>query len=260
MLRWCTVLACIMFLVFASLGKAEIASPARQRQVLNTGWLVKQLHGESHDIATLTEAAQRPDKTWLRTDMPNQVADVLLHFGRIPDPHIGKNAAECAWIWKQDWTYAKIFDSPSGEGPVWLRLMGVDTIAVVYVNGQEVGRCNNMFRRYAFDIRSVLKNSGDNVLLVVFTGPAKELARIEREVNLKHGIAATKYMRKSQCDFNNYLGARPNFMKVGIFREVVLDVPATTWLEDTMIRPTLSDDLKQADVQVMLDARGPTLE
>lgn len=257
MLRGITALVCIIFLASASLVKAKVASPARQRQVLKTGWLVKQLQGEFHDIAALTEAAQRPDKTWLRTDMPNQVADVLLHFRRIPDPHVGKNAAACVWIWEQDWAYATTFVTPAGVGPVWLRLMGVDTIAVVYVNGQEVGCCNNMFRRYAFDIRSTLKDNGDNVLLVVFTGPAKELRRIEREVQLKYGIAATKYMRKSQCDFNNYLGARPNFMKVGLFREVILDVPVNTWLEDTAIRPTLSEDLKHADVQVILDPRGP---
>ena len=257
-LRWHTAL--IIFLTLASWVSAEVASPARQRQVLKTGWLIKQLSGESHDVATLTQAAQRPDETWLRTDMPRQVADVLLHYGRIPDPHVGKNAAACAWIWEQNWAYAKTFVTPPGEGPVWLRLMGVDTIATVYVNGQEVGRCNNMFRRYAFDIRSALKDNGDNVLLVVFTGPAKELARIEREVKLEHGITATKYMRKSQCDFNNYLGARPNFMKVGLFREVILDVPGKTWLEDSAIRPTLTDDLTQAHVEVLLDARGPNAQ
>ncbi|MFC1633739.1 glycoside hydrolase family 2 TIM barrel-domain containing protein [Planctomycetota bacterium] len=246
-----------MVLASASWVNAEITSPLRKRQVLKTGWLIKQLNGESYDVSALTEAARNPDETWLRTEMPKQVADVLLHYDRIADPHVGKNAADCDWIWQQDWAYATTFVTPSGVGPVWLRLMGVDTIAVVYVNGQEIGRCNNMFRRYTFDIRSELKENGDNVLLVVFTGPAKELVRIEREVKLEHSIAATKYMRKSHCDFNNYLGARPNFMKVGIFREVILDVPANTWLEDTAIYPTLSDDLKQADVQVILDARGP---
>ena len=256
-LRGCTALAGSMFLAFASWVNAEAMSPVRQQQVLKTGWLIKQFSGESHDIVALIQAAQNPDKTWLRTDMPSQVADVLLRYGRIPDPHVGKHAAACAWIWEQDWVYAKTFTTPRGRGSVWLRLMGVDTIARVYVNGQEVGRCNNMFRRYAFEIRSALKENEDNVLLVVFTGPAKELARIEREVTLTHGIAPTKYMRKSHCDFNNYLGARPNFMKVGLFREVILDMPGNTWLEDTAIRQTLSDDLTQAHVQVILDARGP---
>ncbi|MFC1761115.1 glycoside hydrolase family 2 protein [Planctomycetota bacterium] len=250
----------MVLLVCTSMVSAKVKIPARQTQVLKTGWVIKQLNGGPHDIASLTEAAQKPDKTWLRTDMPKQVADVLLHYGRIPDPHVGKNAAACAWIWEQDWAYSKTFATPSGEGPVWLRLMGVDTIATVYVNGQEVGRCNNMFRRYAFDIRSTLKDNGENVLLVVFAGPAKELTRIEREVKLEYGIAATKYMRKSHCDFNNYLGARPNFMKVGLFREVFLDVPGTTWLEDTAIRPTLSGDLTKADVQVQLDAHGPSAQ
>ena len=254
---WFTRGALVALWLCVSTVSAQVKVPARQVQVLKTGWLIKQLSGESHDISALTQAARNPDTTWLRTDMPNQVADVQLHYGQIPDPHVGKNAAACAWIWEQDWAYATRFVTPVGQGPVWLRLMGVDTIATVYVNGQEVGRCHNMFRRYAFDIRPALKDNGNNVLLVVFTGPAKELARIEREVTLEHGISASKYMRKSHGDFSNYLGARPNFMKVGIFREVILDVPAATWLEDTAIRPILSNDLTRAQVQVVLDSRGP---
>ena len=247
----------LLLLVSTSGVQAGAVSPVRQKHVLTSDWFVRQLDSQPHDIDALTKGIQKPDASWMRAEMPKQVADVLLHYGRIPDPHVGKNAAACAWIWEQDWAYAKTFATPSGEGPVWLRLLGVDTIATVYVNGQEVGRCNNMFRRYAFDIRSVLKDDGENVLLVVFTGPAKELTRIEREVKLEHGIAAAKYLRKSHCDFNNYLGARPNFMKVGLFREVILDVPGTTWLEDTAIRPTLSEDLTKADVQVQCDAHGP---
>ena len=188
-LKGITALVCIIFLASASLLKARIASPIRQRQVLKTGWLVKQLQGESHDIAALTVAAQRPDKTWLRTDMPNQVADVLLRYGRIPDPHVGKNAAACAWIWRQDWAYATTFATPVGVGPVWLRLMGVDTIATVYVNEQEVGRCNNMFRRYEFDVTDALAPSGGNAQCVrfhVLTDPAR-IAALARTKG--HGLA-----------------------------------------------------------------------
>ncbi|MFC1762596.1 glycoside hydrolase family 2 protein [Planctomycetota bacterium] len=235
---------------------AAVSAAQRQSTVLSEGWFLKQVDTQGLDIPSLSQEARQPGIEWLRTDMPRQVAEVLLNYGRIPDPHVSKNAAACAWIWEQDWAYAKTFVAPPGQGPVLLRLMGVDTVATVYVNGKEVGRCNNMFRRYVFDIRSSLKKDGDNVLLVVFTGPAKELARIKREVKLKYNIPANKYMRKATCDFTDYLGALPNFMKVGLFREVILDVPGSTWLEDTVIRPTLNDDLTQATVEVLLNTQG----
>lgn len=53
--------ALILFLALASLVSAEVASPARQVQVLKTGWLIKQLSGESHDIAALIQSRTNTD-------------------------------------------------------------------------------------------------------------------------------------------------------------------------------------------------------
>ena len=114
-----------------------------------------------------------------------------------------------------------------------------------------------MYKRYSFDLRPFLLSEGDNVLLIIFTGPAKELERIKSEYELKFGIPVTKYMRKAQNDFNDYLGIRPNFMKVGIFRDVLLDVPGQTWLDNIFIRPLLSEDLSEANVVVDWEAKGP---
>ena len=34
---------------------------------------------------------------------------------------------------------------------------GVDTVSTISINGQEVGRTDNMFVKYSFDIRSFIK-------------------------------------------------------------------------------------------------------
>lgn len=247
----------LMILLACFLYSAEGWTSVRQQHVLKDNWYIKQLEAESHDIAALTQAALQPDTTWMPATMPQQVAEILFENGKIPDPHVRKNAAKCTWIWETDWAYATAFPTPQDAGPVLLRFKGVDTVARIYINGKEAGRCNNMFRRYEFDIRSLLESDRDNVLLIVFTGPAREVARIEHEVELKHGIAATKYLRKAQNDFNDYLGIRPNFMKVGIFRDVIIDIPEQTWLEEIVIRPYVSNDLTEANVQVLWDAMGP---
>ena len=131
-LKWWTALAGIVFLMLASSVDAEATSPLRQQQTLKTGWMIKQLNGESHDVSALTAAACHPDETWLRTDMPNQVADVLLHYDRIPDPHVGKNAAACAWIWMQDWAYATTFVTPPSTND---ELRATAERVVVWLNG-----------------------------------------------------------------------------------------------------------------------------
>jgi hypothetical protein len=71
---------------------------ARRRIPLADGWLVKQLDSDKPEIATLVRQSQAPDNTWLPARMPAQVHDVLLAHGRIADPHVGRNAAACAWV------------------------------------------------------------------------------------------------------------------------------------------------------------------
>jgi beta-mannosidase len=45
---------------------------------------------------------------------------------------------------------------------------GLDTIASVYINGILVGKSDNMFRRYSWDVTSILEE-GENNILVAFT-------------------------------------------------------------------------------------------
>lgn len=119
----------LLFILFAcSPYLTETYATVRQQQVLKDNWFIKQLDDESHDISALTQAVLEPDTSWMQATMPKQVAEVLLENGKIDDPHIGKNAVECAWIWEKDWAYGTTFPTPKGTGAVLLRLKGVDTI------------------------------------------------------------------------------------------------------------------------------------
>ncbi len=185
--------------------------------------------------------------------MPAQVHDVLLAHGRIPDPRIGKNAAESAWVGEKDWAYGCVFTSPAGVGPVLLRFKGLDTLATVYVNDVEVGRFANMHRHYAVEVRGELSPPGEaNVLLIVFASPLRFVNAVEPA----EGIAAHHHLRKCKSDFTSYLGARPHSAKVGVFDDVIVDVPDGAWLDDVWVRPLLSDDLEQAKVHVRLAVEG----
>ncbi|MDP9350583.1 MAG: hypothetical protein M3P51_03450 [Chloroflexota bacterium] len=230
----------------------------RTARTLTEGWLIRQLPSHDPDVEALTRAAASPDGTWLRARIPAQVHDVLLEHGVIADPHIGRNAAECAWVGERDWAYAFRFTSPEGAGgPVWLRFSGLDTLASAYLNGSHIGSFDNMFRQYRVDIREHLNPPGkENVLLILFSSPMRFIEGIEQPPEHAGRIAKHKYLRKAANDFTTYLGARPHFVKVGLYRDVLLDAADRAWIEDTRIGCELSPDHETATLCVEVETGG----
>jgi len=230
----------------------------RSQEVLSQGWLVRQLDSAEPDVAELTRQAAAPDAAWMAAAMPAQVHDVLLAHGKIPDPHVGKSAAASAWVGEKDWAYACRFPTPGhGDGPVMLRFGGLDTLAKAYLNGRPCGSFDNMNRRYAVDVRDQLALAGkENVLVIVFASPARYVARVVVPPEQAKGVSKMKFLRKCHCDFGSYLGARPNSMKVGIFREVVLDLPDRGWIDDVWVRCDLAENYTRATVRAKVTIGG----
>jgi len=250
----CPAAAILLLLL---LSAAPLMAAERARIVLTDNWHIKQLDNDRPDIAALTREAARPDDSWLPARMPEQVHDVLLRHGKIADPRVGKNAAECAWVGEKDWAYACTFPSPPpNRGPVLLHFDGLDTLAKAYLNGRHVGRFDNMYREYAVDVKDKLAPAGkNNVLLIVFTSPLRAVREVEEAPHLK-GVAKMHYLRKCHSDFGSYLGAKPHSAKVGVFRDVWLDMPDKAWIEDVWVRPELSDDFKRATIRVKIETGG----
>jgi beta-galactosidase/beta-glucuronidase len=239
----------------------NLCAQERATIVLSENWYIKQLETDKPDIAALTRQAASPDKAWLPAQMPAQVHDVLLEYGKISDPHVGKNAADSAWVGQKDWAYVCTFIGPGeSSGPVFLRFGGLDTLASVYLNGTKIGSFNNMYREYAVDVREKLAPAGrDNVLLIIFSSPLRFINQVQRPERHK-SLGNYKWLRKSHGDFSSYLGARPHSVKVGVFRDVLLDVPGRSWIEDVWVRPKLSADFKRATLRVSVEVGGAGAE
>jgi beta-mannosidase len=188
---------------------------------------------------------------------PAQIHDVLLAHGRIADPHVGKNAAACAWVGEKDWAYVCRFATPQEiTGPVLLRFEGLDTLADAYLNGVAIGHFENMFREYAIEVKDRLLPPGrQNTLVVVFSSPLRVMRAAKLPPN-DPGSAKHKSLRKCHCDFGSYIGAAPHSVKVGVYRDVVLDLPDQAWIEDVCIRPRLSPGLRSANVHVRAETAG----
>ena len=168
----------------------------RVRHRLREGWAVKELDTGRPNVVTLTRAAIEPDGTWLAATMPAQVHDVLLAHDLIPDPRLSRNAAQSAWVGERDWAYACTFPSPAGEGPVYLRFEGLDTLATAYLNGQEIGRFDNMHRHHVLEVRPALQPPGErNVLLILFASALRAIEQVPERYGLQEGVVPYHYVR-----------------------------------------------------------------
>ena len=254
---------CLLASLLWLLGGTLLADggPLRCQIKLNGVWHVKRLDSTDVGVASLSREAESTGKEWFPATMPAQVQEVLLQRGDIPDPRQSRNCAETTWAFNHDWVYVTRFVTPAAVngGAVWLRCDGLDTLATLYLNGQEVGQAANMFRRHAFEVGKQMAPVGEtNTLLIRFNSPARFLDQVRaRSGNIDGRVSKPfKHLRKSGSDFSSYLGAKPNYLKMGLFRDVVLDIPGRAWLDDVWVRTELNEDLSEARLVIQPTVSG----
>ncbi|KAG9344023.1 hypothetical protein JZ751_012499 [Albula glossodonta] len=104
----------------------------------------------------------------LVADVPGCVHTALLKQGIIKDPYYRFNDLAYRWISLDNWTYTTSFSVPAdirNKQKVRLVFESVDTVSFISLNGVAVGKTDNMFRRYDFDVRRLLREQ-ENVLTV----------------------------------------------------------------------------------------------
>lgn len=247
----------VLLILILSLSGFENAQCQSRKYInLNENWVVGEATLVSNPEKSIPANFQNPGETWYKATMPKQVQDILFEKGIIPDPHVGKNPTKCTWIFEKDWIYATRFATPKNKGDVFLCFDGIDTRADIWLNGKKFGECSNMFRKYRFNVTSFLKNDGSaNVLSVFVYSPSKFLKDIEQQKG-DTKTAAHKYLRKTGSDFSAYMGARPNFLKMGIYKNVYLDIPGENFLGDVYVRTSLSNNYTKAKISINPDIQG----
>jgi beta-mannosidase len=113
--------------------------------------------------------------------VPGVIHTDLVRAGLIADPFDGDNEAAHQWIGDTAWRYATRFEwRDDGSARHDLVAYGLDTVATVMVNGHEIARTENQHRSYRWDVREVLVD-GANELVIDFAAPVPEVtARAER--------------------------------------------------------------------------------
>ncbi|XP_061651475.1 beta-mannosidase [Phyllopteryx taeniolatus] len=166
--------------------------------------------------------------------VPGCVHTALEQRGFIQDPYFRFNDLLYEWISLDNWTYATTFAVSKqlrSKREVLLVLDGVDTVASVWLNGVSVGRTDNMFRRYVFPVRELLKAEG-NALTVRFLSAVVYAAQRrnahaaypvppECPPDVQKGQCHVNFIRKAQSSFSWDWG--PSFPGAGLWKGVRLE-------------------------------------
>lgn len=159
-----------------------------------------------HSLAGAWEFRQAGTQEWLPANVPGGVHTDLLALGRIPDPFVGDNEKRVQWVAEADWEYRYQFAvSPDllCQTHIWLVCDGLDTLATVSLNGNELGHCANMFRQYCWEVKPLLKVS-ENDLRIEFDLPV-QFARSQQAIRELPGVSQAipggPHLRKAPCQF-----------------------------------------------------------
>lgn len=157
--------------------------------------------------------------------VPGSVYQDLLNAGRMPDPFYRENELEVFPLMEKDYRYHRAFQMDQAlldSDALLLRCEGLDTLAELRLNGQLIGRADNMHRTWEFDLREAA-HPGENHLEITFFSP---LAYVAREWDKRPSWGSTdatpgfQHLRKAHCMFGWDWG--PRLPDAGIWRDISL--------------------------------------
>src|ERR1700761_2300496 len=102
---------------------------------------------------------------WIPIKAPGDIYLALHAADRIPHPFVDGGEEACAWVVDREWWERTRFNghrAGGGERQI-LTLHGLDTFAEVWLNGDLIGRSDNMFVPLEIDVTDRVKD-GENVL------------------------------------------------------------------------------------------------
>jgi beta-mannosidase len=191
--------------------------------------------------------------------IPGDIHSALVAAKIIPHPYEGLNEALVQWVAQGEWSISREFDVESPEDR-YLDITYLDTVATVLVNGEEVLKARNCFRRYRPDVSKVLK-AGTNSIEIVFHSNIEAAAALQEKQPFHIPYAAQNcpipngnMLRKPACHFgwDWNLAIAP----FGLYGPVSLRKLGKTRIETIETRQTHNEDGSvDVDVTVALFSR-----
>ncbi|MDQ0375931.1 glycoside hydrolase family 2 protein [Cellulomonas humilata] len=160
----------------------------------------------------------------VRARVPGTSHTALLEAGLIPDPYLDRNEEVLAWMRRTDWAYERDLDlAPvAADERVDLVFDGIDTVATLTFDGQEIGRTANQHRSYRFDVRDLVRPTTQRLRVLLQSALVHAEAEAERL-----GPRPLAYqqpfnmVRKMACSFGWDWG--PDLQTAGLWRPVTVE-------------------------------------
>lgn len=207
------------------------------------------------------EVSQAGKDEWIAAIVPGCVHTDLLAAGKIPDPFYRDNEDAVQWVGKSNWVYKRVFDTPADvlkNDRVLLRCEGLDTLATIKLNGQEVGKANNMFRTWEFDVKPMFR-AGNNEIEILFDSPFPVMEERNRKRPMYEWIGSHEpkgraWVRKEPCSFGWDWG--PVLPSCGIWKNISLETFNEGRITDVLVLQNHSENHVGLDVQVSAEFTG----
>ncbi|MDX3664794.1 glycoside hydrolase family 2 protein [Streptomyces europaeiscabiei] len=188
--------------------------------------------------------------------VPGCVHTDLLAAELIPDPFLGRNEAEVAWVGRREWTYEVELPGigvAGGHDRTDLVFDGLDTAAEIRLDGRLLGSVRNMHRSYRFDTTGM---SGR--LSVRFTSAYAEAEAVRERLGDRPNAYPEpfQYIRKMACSFGWDWG--PTLVTAGIWRPVRLERWSTARI--ARVRPLVTVDGTTGHVELLVDVERAAVE
>ena len=193
---------------------------------------------------------------WLPARVPGTVHTDLLENGRIPDPFVGDNESRVRWVSECDWEYRRVFSPPAEmtrREAAALVCDGLDTLAEVHLNGQRLGRADNMHRQWRWNVRGALR-AGENELRILFRSPLAYAASSQAARPLpgaEGALAGGPHLRKAACHFGWDWGIQTPTM--GIWKDLRLEGRDGARLDDVFLRQKHSNGAATVSAEVAVE-------
>ncbi len=179
----------------------------------------------------------------LNATVPGCMELDLFAAGLAPDPYFGKNPLAYRQYENRHLWYYTTFTCEETTSQTWLRFDGIDTVAVIFLNGMMIGYADNMLIDHSFDI-SEYAQVGENELIVhIF--PTMIAARDVEITPLNR----TQYFNQASLAYRKaaYMfgwDIMPRFVSGGLWKPVYLVKKSDERLEQCYLYTTYVDAVK----------------
>ncbi len=192
---------------------------------------------------------------WMPATVPGGVHTDLLALGKIPDPFVADNEKQVQWIGDTDWEYRTTFKPTSellNESKQFLVCDGLDTLAEVSLNGKLLGKTNNMYRQWKWDVTDMLNVT--NELSIIFRAPVTFITERQKVKPLWGGgdIPGGPHLRKAPCHFGWDWG--PKVPPIGVWKDIRIEGYSSAKFEGVHVRQKHADEKVTVSATATVDS------